>query len=375
MSRSGEELLEALTTASPVKLQWDLTAEELTKLTEVAVARVREAYAKIAASKGNATYENTIQAMIDVDTWSYALTNVCTFPAHVSADKVIRDASTESEKAFDDLNVECSMNHEVYQAVSAYAASSEAAALEGEPKRLVDRLMRDFKRDGLHLDEEKRNKVKALKEEMNKLGTDFAKNLGEESAKFELSEAELQGCPADFMEPRKKEGADGTYNVNLKYPGACMATSHLPPLPFLSHCLPFCVPDYIPIMKYCTVAATRQKMEKEFNSRCKTENAPILEKLVSLRQEQADVLGYKTHAEYVLETRMARTPEKVLPFLADLAQKLTAVQEKEVATCLEIKKELEAASFDGKLNAWDTAFYKNKVEERDYQVDQQEIKQ
>jgi Zn-dependent oligopeptidase len=266
---------------------WDLTPEELTKLTEVAVAKVKEAYAKIAANKENPTYENVIQAMIDIDTFSYAVTNVCTFPAHVSLDKEIRDASTESEKAFDDLNVECSMNHEVYQAVSSFNSSAAAASLEGEPKRLLERLMRDFKRDGLHLDEEKRNKVKAIKEEMNKLGTDFAKNLGEENAKFELSEAELAGTPADFTEPRKKEGAEGVYNVNLKYP------------------------DYIPIMKYCTVPATRQKMEKEFNSRCKTENAPILEKLVSLRQQQADILGYKTHAEYVLETRMARTPETV----------------------------------------------------------------
>ena len=66
------------------------------------------------------------------------------------------------------------------------------------------------------MEEEKRNKVKELKEEMNSLSTDYQKNLGEENAKFEFSAAELKGCPEDFLAPRKKADTEDVYQITLK---------------------------------------------------------------------------------------------------------------------------------------------------------------
>jgi thimet oligopeptidase len=348
--RTGQQLLNLISESSPIKLRWDLNSAEIVALAKVTCAKVREEYAAIAACQTNPTFANTIQAMSDTDTWADVIENMCTFPQHTSPDKELRDASTEAENLFNDLGVECAMNYEVYKAVAAYAALGEP--LEGEAARLLERTMRDYKRNGLTLDEEKRGQVKAIKEEMNRLGTDFAKNLGEENAEFEFSADELKGLPADFLEPRKKDGSE-VYTVSLKYP------------------------DYIPVMKYCSVSSTRQKMEKEFNSRCKDQNATILERLVALRQDQADLLGYSTHAEYVLETRMAKSPKVVVPFLQDLAAKLTPLQQKEVEVCLAIKKEEEGGNSDfvPELRAWDISYYSNKVAKRDYKVDQQEIKQ
>ena len=122
---------------------WDLTAGEILALAKATCDRVREGYAAIAACKDSATYANVIQKMTDTDTFADVIENSCTFPAHTSTDKEIRDAATEAEKLFNALGVECAMNYEVYQAVAAYAAKKEK--LGPEQQRLVDRLMRDYR--------------------------------------------------------------------------------------------------------------------------------------------------------------------------------------------------------------------------------------
>ena len=140
---------------------------------------------------------------------------------------------------------------------------------------------------------------------MSQLSTEYAKNSNEENASFDMSAADLDGVPDDYLEARKKDGEDGVYTVTLKYP------------------------DYLPLMKLCRNEATRKRMEFAFNNRNNPENAKILEELVQLRAEQAELLGFPTHAHYVLDVRMAKSPEKVLPFLKDLADKMTPLWEKE----------------------------------------------
>lgn len=85
------------------------------------------------------------------------MSNICTFPQHVHTDKAVRDASTEAEEKLSKHGVEMSARYDVYEAVQAYAARGEA--LEGEDKRFFDRVMRDYRRCGMHLDADTRAKV------------------------------------------------------------------------------------------------------------------------------------------------------------------------------------------------------------------------
>ena len=89
--------------------------------------------------------------------------NVTTFPQHVSADKALRDECTECENLFNDFGVECGMRYDVYTVIEAFSKTAEAAALTGEDKRLLAHTMRDYRRNGMHMDEKSREQIKGIK--------------------------------------------------------------------------------------------------------------------------------------------------------------------------------------------------------------------
>jgi thimet oligopeptidase len=337
--------------------RWDASEAELTSLAGEVVARSQRVLDGIAALKpGEHTFTNTLQALNDndriVDLWSTCVS----FPGHVSASKAIRDVSTALSKSLSEFEVSQSMRVDLYDSFKAFSETAEAKALKGEAARLLEFTLRDLRRNGLHLPLEQRQRVEAIKKRMSNLGIEFGKNLGEENAKFEFTKEQLEGVPEDQMQRWKKAGAEDTYVVSLKYP------------------------DYFPCMELCSVEATRAQLEKAYNSRCMAENVPILEELVRLRAEQASILGYPTHAAYVLETRMAKSPDVVGPFLTNLSKRLTPLMEEELAYWRELKtdekkKRGETIPEGGvAIEAYDVRYYSRLSELLKYKVDDQAIK-
>ena len=108
-------------------------------------------------------------------------------------------------------------------------------------------------------------------------------------------------------------------------------------------------PHYFPVMQYCKNPQTRYTMLKTFQSRCVEENTPIIEELISLRHRHANILGYPTHAAFVLEERMAKNPETVRKFLEDLTSKFKVLWNDEKEVLLKLK-ELEAEELELESN-------------------------
>ncbi|XP_020898858.2 thimet oligopeptidase [Exaiptasia diaphana] len=137
-------------------------------------------------------------------------------------------------------------------------------------------------------------------------------------------------------------------------------------------------PHYVPCMRKASNPETRRKMEYAFNRRCFEENTKILEELVDLRQKMAHLLGYSTHANYILEMRMAKNAKAVADFLSALSTKLEPLLQDELKVLLQLKQE-ECKSlgydFDGKINAWDMRYYMSMVEEKNYSVDHEKLKE
>jgi Zn-dependent oligopeptidase len=207
------------------------------------------------------------------------------------------------------------MRVDLFESLKSFASTEEGKALTGERARLLEFTLRDFRRNGLHLPEDQRKRVTEIKTRMSALGIQFSKNLGEENAKFTFTRAELKGVPEDQLSRFEKGDTEDKFVVSLKYP------------------------DYFPVMELCSVSSTRQKLEYEFNRRCLESNEPILAELIRLRAEQAAILSYPTHAHYVLETRMAKTPEKVVPFLKGLSDKLSPLMNEELDYWKQLKAE------------------------------------
>nr|XP_032647978.1 thimet oligopeptidase isoform X2 [Chelonoidis abingdonii] len=336
------------------RLRWDLTAEQIENMTLELLERSKQVYDRVGSQEqGEVSYENTLKALADVEVEYTVQRNMLDFPQHVSPRKDIRTASTEADKKLSDFDVEMSMRQDVYQRIVWLQEKAESASLRPEAKRYLERLIKLGKRNGLHLPEETQKKIKAIKKRLSLLCIDFNKNLNEDTTYLPFSKEELGGLPEDFLNSLEKT-EDGKLKVTLKYP------------------------HYFPLMKKCYVPETRRKVEEMFNSRCKEENYLILKELVDLRAQKSNLLGFDTHADFVLEMNMAKTSKTVASFLDELAQKLKPLGEKERAVILDLKKKeckKRDLEFDACINAWDMRYYMNQVEETRYSVDQNLLKE
>uniref|UniRef100_A0A3B3BR31 Thimet oligopeptidase 1 n=1 Tax=Oryzias melastigma TaxID=30732 RepID=A0A3B3BR31_ORYME len=299
------------------RLRWDLKPEQIQQLSDELIADTKKVYDAVGAlDLDSVTFENTLKALADVEVEYTVQRNMLDFPQHVSPCKDVRAASTEADKRLSEFDVEMSMREDVYQRV---------VALE---------------------------EIKSIKKKLSNLCIDFNKNLNEDTTSLSFTRDELDGLPEDFLSSLEKDG--DKLKVTLKYP------------------------HYFPTMKKCSVPETRRKLEEAFNSRCKQENSAILKELVKLRAQKSSLLGFTTHADFVLEMNMAKSGKKVAGFLEELARRLKPLGEEERAVILKLKEkecQKRGLPYDGELHACDTRYFMTQVEETQYAVDQNLLKE
>ncbi|XP_053150844.1 thimet oligopeptidase isoform X2 [Hemicordylus capensis] len=336
------------------RLRWDLTAQQIKDATTELIEKTKQVYDAVGAlERSEVSFENTLKALANVEVEYTVQRNVLDFPQHVSPCIDIRTASTEADKKLSEFDVEMSMRRDVYQRIIWLQEKLEGTSMKPEAKRYLERLIKLGRRSGLHLPEETQEKIKGIKKKLSVLCIDFSKNLNEDTTFLPFTKEELGGLPEDFLNSLEKTD-DGKLKVTLKYP------------------------HYFPLMKKCHVPETRRKMEERFNSRCKEENCLILKELVDLRAQKSALLGFKTHADFVLEMNMAKSCKTVATFLDELSIKLKPLGEKERGVILDLKRQeckKRSLPFDGCINAWDMRYYMNQVEETQYCVDQNLLKE
>lgn len=324
-----------------------------------------------------------------MDRRTQALSSSLSFIAEVSTEKAARDAANAAQEAIQAYGVDASARVDVYASVAAFSKTAEAAALTGEHKRLLEHTMRDYIRDGMALNDADREKLVEIKKRMSSIAINFHKNVAEEDTKFVFTRAQLKGLSeAQLGNLKKATAEDEAVAINTKDSKATEASPETAAEDKFVVTLK--TPDYIPVMEYCSVIATRAALEKAYNSRCIAANTPIIEELVSLRAKQAKLLGFENHAAYILDVRMAKTPAAVGTFLTSLNTKLGPLYAKEQAALLALKQEevqkgLSAAEDDvkanfaaadvSKLNPFDRAYYSRIYEEREFNVDHEKLKE
>lgn len=230
--------------------------------------------------------------------------------------------------------------------------------LSEEESMLLQKCYDGFVRSGALLDEEGKNKLRALSEEASMLSLQFSQNLLKENKAFQLhitNEEELDGLPqtardmaAHTAEEQEKEG----WIFTLDYP------------------------SYSPFMTYSTQRELRKQLYMAKNTEGTHDNSEnnlaICSRLVNIRRELAQLLGYDTYADYVLQHRMASNVENVYKLLDDLieAYKPKAIEEREAVRAL--AKELEGDDF--KVHPWDSAFYSHKLQMKKYNLDEEMLR-
>ncbi len=229
--------------------------------------------------------------------------------------------------------------------------------LNSEQKRLVEKFYKQFVRNGALLPPEKKKRLKEINTEISTLGPKYSQNVLKATNAFELhitDEAELEGIPQNAKDAAaftaKKKEKDGGWLFTLQ------------------------IPSVMPVLKYASNRELRETISRAFRARAykgEFDNREILKKIADLRQERAELLGYKTHAEYVLEERMAEKPKTVVDFLERIYSIAYPAAKDEVRELAKLAKELDNID---ELNSWDSSYYAEKLKKIKYDFDEEELR-
>lgn len=236
---------------------------------------------------------------------------------------------------------------ELYRAFKEYAAKREKIAPDA--KRMVAFLIRDYGRMGMDLPLAKRAEVKKNGKLLNKLTLAFQKNLNEYHDEVRVSRKELAGLPESYVNGLRRD-AKGKYIVTLKYP------------------------DLFPFLRYAKDEKRREELAYKYLRHGGAQNLALLQKALKLRERNAKLLGYKTHVHYVLEVKMAKTPEHVLNFIRGLVAHIRPAVEKEVAELTSCKRK-ETGDVRAKLEYHDVSFYGELVRQEKFKLDSEKVRE
>lgn len=294
-----------------------------------------------------AAFENVVHALDRQFVEMGNRTDPVVFLKYVSTDAKVREAADKCETELEQLFVDVFAREKLYAAVK--AASERKDKLDESSSTLVDEFMASFKRNGLALEPKKRKTFLANKKKIVALEAEFNKTLVEWKETLEVTAEELAGLPKNFVEGLKKT-PKGKYILTLSYP------------------------HYFPVMENGTNVELRKKMLKKFFTRGGEKNRVRLQKVLALRDANAKLLGFKNHAEFNLERRMAENPKAVEDFLKQLKTRLKPLGERNLADLLEAKK-ADLGKSAKSVQPEDWRYYENQLRKNKYNVDNEKIRE
>ena len=324
---------------------------------EQAIEIARGQIDEIIQNKDTPTFENTTVALDFAGEKLSRITSIFFNLNAAETNDEIQKIAQEISPWLSEFRNDITLNKALFSRVKTVFDSKEKLQLSPEQTMLLEKQYKSFARNGANLSEEKKATLRKIDNELSKLSLQFGENVLAETNNFELhilDEKELTGLPESAKEAAQeiaKEKDKEGFVFTLDFP------------------------SYIPFVTYVENRELRKKMaiaagKKGFQNN-KFNNEQIVLNIVKLRHERANLLSYKSHAHFVLEERMAETPEKVIEFSKELLQKAKPAAEREF-------KHLEnyAEKLDGieQLQKWDGAFYAEKLKKELFDLDQEQLK-
>ena len=303
------------------------------------------------------TFENTIVAMEftgDVlDRASSIFFNLNSAETSDEMQKIAQEISPLLSEFGNDVR----LNAALFAKIKAVYDQKDSLDLSAEQATLLDKKYKSFSRNGANLSEDKKSKLREIDMQLSKLSLQFGENVLAETQAFQLhitDENELSGLPEGTIEAAHLLAKSQNKN------GWIFTLDH---------------PSYIPFLTYADNRELRKKMAIAFGSKGfqnnEFDNQDIVLKIAKLRFDRAQLLGYKTHAHYVLEERMAQTPEQVISFLNDLLAKAKPAAQKEFEELSAFAKKLDGID---QLEKWDGAYYSEKLKQQLFNLDDEILK-
>ena len=255
---------------------------------------------------------------------------------------------------------ELGQNEALFAKYKALAASPAFAGLLPARRKIVENELRDFRLGGAELTADKKARFMQVQEELAQLSAKFEENLLDATKDYALiidDPAELAGIPDDVLKAARA-AAEAAGAAGWKFT--------------------LQMPSYLPVMQYADSRELRQILYRAYVTRAsefgdaRLDNTPLIARILKLRREAAELLGFRSYAEVSLEAKMAESPREVLDFLDELATRARPYAEKDYA-------EMQAFARDelglDELEAWDNAYVSEKLRVARYSFSDQEVKQ
>ncbi|WP_124979718.1 M3 family metallopeptidase [Nonlabens xiamenensis] len=328
-----------------------------------AIEKARAEIDAITQNDDTPSFENTIEAL---DKSGEALGRISSLFFNLNSaetnDEIQRIAREVSPK-LSEFGNDVTLNQDLFKRVKAVYDLREDLELNQEQQTLLDKQYKRFSRNGALLSADKKKRLREIDSQLSKLTLKFGENVLAATNAFELhlpDDSRLAGLP-DSAKEAAGEAAEAVgkkgYVFTLDYP------------------------SYIPLMTYADDRELREEMSKAFGSKAFNDdfdNQQNILDIVSLRHERAQLLGYRTHAHFVLEERMAKTPEKVRQFSEEILEKAKTAATKEFHElsrfAIATAAEQEHTSPLTQLEKWDAAYYSEKLKQQNFDLDDEMLK-
>lgn len=325
---------------------------------EEGMKQQQQEIAAIVANTAPPTFENTVVALDNsgalLTKVSNVFYNMTSANTNDSLQSIAKRLAPMLSKHQDDIL----LNEKLFQKIKAVYQQKDQLGLDAEQNMLLEKYYKDFVRGGADLNDAQKAQLRQINEELSVLSLQFGDNVLKEDNTFELvieQEADLAGLPDNVKtaaaEAAKERGKAGKWVFTL----------HKPSL--------------IPFLQYSEKRELREKMFKAYINRGdnnnESDNKKILARIAALRVRKANLLGYKTHADFVLEENMAKTPVAVYNLLNKLWTPALAMARKEAD---ELQSMIYADGHNFKLAPWDWWFYAEKVKKAKYDLDEEMLR-
>ena len=250
-----------------------------------------------------------------------------------------------------------SLNEKLFARIKQVYDETDKEALTPEERMLLQNTYNGFIRSGANLAPEQKERFRQLSAELSVLTLKFSQNNLKETNRYELllTTEQTDGLPQSALDAYAQAAKD-------KNKDGYLVTLH--------------APSFVPFMKYSTHRVLRQQLYMAYNTQCTHDdefnNLEIVQKLVNLRLERAQLLGFDTVADYVLSRRMAENSTNVYKLLNELLEAYTPTAHQEVEEVKNLAKELEGEDFE--LMPWDWAYYSEKLKEKKFNLNEEELR-
>lgn len=346
-------LLELYNTAPFSKIENKHFLPAISKLIEETKAEIDT----ITSNPEAPTFKNTVEALENTGELLDRATSIFFNLNSAETNDEIQKLAQEISPMLTEFSNDMLLNETLFERLKTVYSQKSSLNLSEEQQMLLDKKYKAFSRNGANLSEEKKKELRKIDTELSKLSLSFGENVLAETNKFELhitDEKDLSGLPEGVIEAAaqtaEEKGKEG-WVFTLDYP------------------------SYVPFLTYADNRELRKKMAIAFGAKGfhndELDNQQNVLQIATLRHKRANLLGYESHAHFVLEERMAETPEKVKSFLHELLAKAKPAAQKEFDELTAFAKELDGIDH---LEKWDGAYYSEKLKQKLFNLDDEKLK-